>query len=193
MNRKNGLLLGGALAALTVGNAADASDTVTYSYDALGRLIAVSTSGGPNNGQAVSTGYDPAGNRANYCLATAGTPACPPPGPPPGPPPPPPPPPGNQPPVTAPNTLSLQKCRTATINVVANDSDPEGNVPLVLLSISSSTIGYAALSGTTSVYYESNTQGGTEVLTYTVRDSLGATSTGTLTVTVSGGLINCGA
>lgn len=187
MNRKNGFLLGSALVALTVGNAADASDTVTYTYDALGRLIAVSTSGGPNNGQAVSAGYDPAGNRSNYCLATAGTPACPPPGPPATPPPPP----GNQPPVTVPNTASLQKCRSVTVNVIANDSDPEGNVPLVLLSVTGATIGYAQLVGTTSVYYESNTQGGTDVLTYTVRDSLGASSTGTLTVTVAGGAINC--
>ena len=59
MNRKTVYLLGSAVSVLTVHGGASASDTVTYTYDALGRLIAVSTSGGPNNGQAVSTAYDP--------------------------------------------------------------------------------------------------------------------------------------
>lgn len=47
---------------------ANASETVTYSYDALGRLVASSTSGGPNDGVATSTQFDPAGNRTNYSV-----------------------------------------------------------------------------------------------------------------------------
>ena len=58
--------------ALTVPAAAPAAETVTYVYDALGRLVAVSTAGGPNDGLAVSTDYDPAGNRASYGVAGAG-------------------------------------------------------------------------------------------------------------------------
>lgn len=91
MNRKNAYLLGTALCVLAAHGAAAASDTVTYTYDALGRLVAVTTSDGPNNGQAVSTSYDPAGNRSNHSLSGSGTPP-----PPPPPPPPAPPPPGNQ-------------------------------------------------------------------------------------------------
>ncbi len=64
-----------AAVALAVPAAASASDTVNYSYDALGRLIAGSTTGGPNDGMAVSTGYDRAGNRSNYSMAGSG--ACP--------------------------------------------------------------------------------------------------------------------
>jgi len=212
MNRKTVYLLGGAIGVLSVHGYAAASDVVTYTYDALGRLVAVTTSGGPNNGQAVSTSYDPAGNRSNYCLTgasgspvTCGSPpppsppppgppppSPPPPGPPPPPPPgpPPPPPPGNQPPVANTDSHTMQKCRTATIAVLANDTDPEGNLPLVLLSVSAGTKGTSALSGS-SVYYESTNLGGLEALTYTVRDSLGATSTGTLNITISGGAINC--
>lgn len=61
-----------AATALAVSAAATASETITYSYDALGRLVAVSTAGGPNDGTAASTLYDPAGNRTNYSVAGAG-------------------------------------------------------------------------------------------------------------------------
>jgi YD repeat-containing protein len=61
-----------AAAALTLPAAGAASDTISYTYDALGRLVAVSTDGGRNDGVAVSTGYDPAGNRSNYVLTGAG-------------------------------------------------------------------------------------------------------------------------
>lgn len=48
-----------------------ANETVTYSYDALGRLVATSTTGTVNNGQTVSTSFDPAGNRTNYTVTGA--------------------------------------------------------------------------------------------------------------------------
>jgi len=47
MNRKAAYLLGAAAGALAFGGAGRASETVTYTYDALGRLVAVATSGGP--------------------------------------------------------------------------------------------------------------------------------------------------
>lgn len=97
----------------------------------------------------------------------------------------------NDPPVTVTDNRSVQRCTITTINVVANDSDPEGNLPIVLLSVSAGTIGTASVWNGTSVVYESTITPGTEQLTYTVRDSLGATSNGTLNITVSGGLINC--
>ena len=58
-----------AFAIVAVPAAARASDTISYTYDALGRLTATTVSGGPNTGMAVSTGYDPAGNRTNYSVA----------------------------------------------------------------------------------------------------------------------------
>jgi hypothetical protein len=45
-----------------------ASDTVTYSYDSLGRLVAATTAGGPNGGISTGITYDPAGNRSNYAV-----------------------------------------------------------------------------------------------------------------------------
>lgn len=62
-----------AAAAMAVPVAAEASDTVNYTYNALGRLVAVSTTDGPNDGTAVSTSYDPAGNRSNYTVAGTGS------------------------------------------------------------------------------------------------------------------------
>jgi YD repeat-containing protein len=57
---------------------ASASETITYTYDALGRVTAVARNGGPNSGVPTATSYDPAGNRTNY---TVGNTPPPPPGP----------------------------------------------------------------------------------------------------------------
>jgi hypothetical protein len=179
MRSKTSYLLGAAAGALAAGAAAQASETVAYSYDALGRLVAVSTSGGPNNGKGIGTCYDRAGNRTSYTVAT-GTPAtC---APPPAPPPPPPPP-SNQPPVASPDSLSAPKCVHRSVNVIANDSDPDGNVPLALTGVNQS---WASIESATTVGVDTPATNGTYTVTYTVSDSLGATANGTLTVTVTG-------
>ncbi|HWT12970.1 MAG TPA: hypothetical protein VN231_09475, partial [Allosphingosinicella sp.] len=58
-------------AALAAPAAAGASETATYSYDVLGRLTGVATSGGPNDRLSVAASYDPAGNRCTYAVAKA--------------------------------------------------------------------------------------------------------------------------
>jgi YD repeat-containing protein len=50
---------------------AAAAETVTYSYDALGRLIKTVRIGGPASGVDASTQYDPAGNRTNVTVGGA--------------------------------------------------------------------------------------------------------------------------
>jgi hypothetical protein len=45
-----------------------AAETITYSYDALGRLVQVTHSGTVNNGVQSSYGYDPADNRTNVTV-----------------------------------------------------------------------------------------------------------------------------
>jgi hypothetical protein len=54
-------------AAAAIATAAGASETITYTYDARGRVKQVSRSGTPavNNGVATSYGYDKADNRTN--------------------------------------------------------------------------------------------------------------------------------
>ena len=85
MNRKSAYLAGAAAGALVFSGTASAQDVTAYAYDALGRLVASTTSGGPNSGLNVRTCYDSAGNRTTYAVATGGSspPPCPPPPPPP--------------------------------------------------------------------------------------------------------------
>lgn len=148
-----------------------AGETQAYTYDELGRLIAVQYSGTVSNGQAHSLCYDPAGNRTKYksnaggIIATCPTP------------------PANQPPVTSPDSITLQRCAHGSKNVVANDTDPEGNLPLTVTAVNQP---WAAVESSTTVGVDAPDANGTFNVTYTVADSLGATATGTLAVTVTG-------
>jgi YD repeat-containing protein len=185
MKRKSRLLLGTAIGAVFLPASVHGQETANYTYDPLGRLVHVATTGGPNNGQATAATYDPAGNRSNYPVGgVGGAPAPPPPPPSPPPPPPPPPPPSNNPPTPVADTGSQQRCTTASYNVTANDSDPDGDYPLTVTAVSG--LGFSVLSGTT-IQFTSGSSTGAKVGTYTVQDSRGATAQSTLTVTVSGG------
>lgn len=48
-----------------------ATETITYTYDELGRLIKVVHSGTVNNGEQVTYTYDPADNRTNVTTTGA--------------------------------------------------------------------------------------------------------------------------
>jgi trimeric autotransporter adhesin len=91
----------------------------------------------------------------------------------------------NQPPVANPDMASGAVCTGGpTINVVANDTDPEGNLPLSVISVTSLDPAMdVSVVSSTSVHAHngSGATGGMDAR-YTVRDSLGATSVGTLTV-----------
>lgn len=50
---------------------AHANETVTYTYDALGRLVSTSTTGTINNGVAVATTYDSTDNRTAHVVTGA--------------------------------------------------------------------------------------------------------------------------
>lgn len=76
MKRVGALMGVSALALMSAGSSAAPTETTTYSYDALGRLVTSSRAGGPNNGLAMATCFDPAGNRAQYFVGTTGMPAC---------------------------------------------------------------------------------------------------------------------
>lgn len=56
---------------------ASASETTNYSYDALGRLVATTRSGGPSNGVNMASCFDRAGNRLRYDTLTTTPSACP--------------------------------------------------------------------------------------------------------------------
>lgn len=58
-------------AASIFASSASATETSTYKYDALGRLVETTTSGGPSNGTSTAVAYDKAGNRSNYNVTGA--------------------------------------------------------------------------------------------------------------------------
>jgi hypothetical protein len=94
----------------------------------------------------------------------------------------------NLPPVANADTTSFNCSVYQTVNLVANDTDPENNLPLHLVSITGP--GSATVTSTTSVTIGENTTG-TFTFSYVVADSLGATSTGQLTATVTGLASQC--
>lgn len=95
--------------------------------------------------------------------------------------------PSNYPPIGVTDYNSSPTCLEAgkVMNVTSNDTDPEGNYPIVLIGIDSVTGGASAIvENATSVRFFPG--GANSVVTYRIRDSLGAQGTGTLRVTVSG-------
>nr|WP_225425795.1 cadherin-like domain-containing protein [Pelagerythrobacter rhizovicinus] len=177
-------MLAGTALGLVAESASAQNSIDTYTYDALGRLVAVSTSGGSHDNKTRSICYDSAGNRTTYrgtsdgsvatCVNTGDGSS-------------------NQPPVTGADAVSLP-CKTAVFkNLVANDTDPEGNTPLVVQSITrtSGTATASVGSGGSTAFVDAGDWPGQSVFTYTVADSVGATSTGQLTVTVTGTAALC--
>ncbi|HYI64219.1 MAG TPA: hypothetical protein VEW71_04970 [Allosphingosinicella sp.] len=62
------------LAALTIAAAAVASETITYTYDARGRLTKVQRSGTVNNNVSANYTYDKADNRTNVNVTSPNSP-----------------------------------------------------------------------------------------------------------------------
>jgi hypothetical protein len=94
----------------------------------------------------------------------------------------------NTPPVANGDSVTVAKCSYSSVNVLANDTDANGDLPLTLTSVDpSSGVSNAALAGGGNVEIEGGETNGTGTHSYTITDSRGATATGTITVTVSGG------
>lgn len=162
------------------------SSTESYSYDALGRLITVVSAGGQNNNETHSICYDDAGNRTEFVSNSSGTPASCTEGVP-SPPPPPPPPPPNGSPLASDDFLDVACNGFANVNLVANDSDPEGD-PLSLVSISRTSGGFAnaTIDSATSVNVNGDSQITSTAFTYVVSDGNGGTDSARLTVVTIG-------
>jgi len=62
---------------LLASSVASASETITYTYDARGRLVKVAHTGTVNNNNQACYKYDKADNRANVQVNVGSLPACP--------------------------------------------------------------------------------------------------------------------
>ncbi|MGE3540655.1 MAG: Ig-like domain-containing protein [Candidatus Tectimicrobiota bacterium] len=91
----------------------------------------------------------------------------------------------NQPPLARDDTGDTVQPAPVSLNVLANDSDPDGQ-PLTLTQVSVPLHGIATLQSDTTVQYTPQpTFSGQDSFTYTVSDSQGATATATVQVTVT--------
>ena len=89
----------------------------------------------------------------------------------------------NRPPVAVPDAVSVKVGRTYRIPVLANDSDPDGD-RLRLVKVGKAKHGTSTRSGSKVLYRAPKSWTGTTSVSYTVRDSAGASTKGTLTITV---------
>jgi len=90
----------------------------------------------------------------------------------------------NQPPVAVANATNTLKNVAVIINVLANDSDPNGYA-LTLQSVTQPGNGTAAIAGTNIFYTPTTGFTGTDTFTYTIFDGYFDTATATVTVTVN--------
>ena len=77
MRLRNHLTAGIALAGLLGSSPALATETITYTYDARGRLVKVVHTGTVNNNDQACYKYDKADNRTNVQVNVGSLPACP--------------------------------------------------------------------------------------------------------------------
>ncbi len=91
----------------------------------------------------------------------------------------------NRPPVAVDDAATTTSPLPVTINVLGNDSDPDGD-PLTILSITPPANGTAVISGNSVIYTPGSTGViGIDRFTYTISDGRGGTATATVTVTVA--------
>lgn len=91
----------------------------------------------------------------------------------------------NRQPVAANDVASIRRGQTATVAVLANDSDPDGNT-LTVTAVSQPAHGTAAFTASGVTYTPVSGFAGTDSFTYTISDGAGGTASATVTITVTG-------
>jgi YD repeat-containing protein len=150
-----------ATASLAFFLAAPTLAATSYTYDALGRVSTVTYDGGK---QIVYT-YDSAGNRTQVVTQT-GT---------------------NQPPTAVPDSVTINSNTPVIVHVLANDTDPDGDV-LAIQSLSpSGTLGAPVItgSGTTVTFTPPLNYSGADSFGYAITDGHGHVASAPVTVTIA--------
>lgn len=91
----------------------------------------------------------------------------------------------NLPPVANSDSATTTVNTPVTVNVLANDTDPNGDT-LTLISVSNAVNGTVSISNNQVVFTPTSNFTGTGSFNYTISDGKGGTATGTATVTVTG-------
>jgi hypothetical protein len=92
--------------------------------------------------------------------------------------------PPNQPPIAVNDTATTPSGTAVTIDVLANDSDPDGD-PLTIQSVTTPTLGTATISGNAIVYTPAAGVVGTDTFRYTINDGRGGIASASVTVTIA--------
>jgi subtilisin len=90
----------------------------------------------------------------------------------------------NQAPVAVGDSATTAQDTPVTVNVLANDSDPDGDT-LSVLSVGAPSHGSAGTNGTTVTYTPAAGYSGSDLFAYTIQDTYGATASATVSVTVT--------
>ncbi len=96
--------------------------------------------------------------------------------------------PANQPPTAVFDSITMGQCDLVAFRPAQNDTDPEGNYPLYLNSVGQNSFVQTSFNPNEAnplVSFNSGGGTGTWALTYSVRDSLGASRNGTISVRVT--------
>ena len=89
----------------------------------------------------------------------------------------------NRPPVAQDDAATVAQNTTATIDVLGNDSDPDGNA-LTIVSVGAAAHGVVSIAGSTVRYTPAAGYAGSDAFTYTVGDGAGGQASATVRVTV---------
>lgn len=90
----------------------------------------------------------------------------------------------NNPPVAANDAATVVAGSTATIPVLANDSDPDGD-PLAIIAVGTPALGSVTIAGAAIEYSAPASAAGTDSFTYTISDGRGGQATATVTITIT--------
>jgi len=89
----------------------------------------------------------------------------------------------NTPPAATDDNLTLVAGESQTVNVLANDSDVDGD-PLTISAVSTASRGSARLAGNSIIYTANTGAQGADTFTYTIRDGQGGQDTATVHVSI---------
>lgn len=89
------------------------------------------------------------------------------------------------------NMGSVKACTSASYNVIANDTDPDGDYPLILAGIAEQSDGSMTVTMTNNTITINGYFVGAQYIKYIVRDARGAQSIGTLNVNIFRGPPSC--
>jgi YD repeat-containing protein len=135
-----------------------AAQTITYTYDSLGRVTSESSSTGPSTTYA----YDPADNRSRVTMST-----------------------GPNAPGAVNDSASTYDNTPLTVSVLSNDVSPLGYTLTVSSAAGASHGTTLVQSGTTIKYTPSTNYIGNDAFTYSISDGHGGTATATVSVVVN--------